>query len=264
MDDRIKHIIESGQMEAYLLGHCSPEEEQEIDALLEQSEDLRAYLDEIEDVQLKLTEKVSMTPPPEMKSRIRDAIRSEQEDPVQPFKKPSKQTSGFNGTWFLTLILCVACLFLALKLFTDRLSLERENERLELLLKKQEMFRSDLDKRLNTLEQQLYLLKDPETAAVSLQSDRQGGLLHLVAYWNDNMQSAFLSVENLPELPDNECFQLWADVDGAMVSLGVVKDAVYMAELEYLEGAESLNVTIEPEGGSDHPNVERLVVSRRF
>ncbi len=56
---------------------------------------------------------------------------------------------------------------------------------------------------------------------------------------------------------------MWADVDGKMINLGILKkDETNMPiDWKYLANAESLNVTIEPDGGSDHPTVADLVAS---
>jgi anti-sigma-K factor RskA len=71
-----------------------------------------------------------------------------------------------------------------------------------------------------------------------------------------------LRVNELPELPEGQCYQMWADVDGEMLSLGVLPaDTTGLIAWNFLADAESLNVTIEPEGGSDHPDVSKLVAN---
>ena len=69
---------------------------------------------------------------------------------------------------------------------------------------------------------------------------------------------------NLPALTDDEDYQLWADIDGEMVSVGILKAPKNgPRELNFLKNAESLNITIEPKGGSNHPNVARLVSTEK-
>ncbi len=261
MDDRIKEIIESGLMEAYLLGLCSTEQETEIDALLSSSEELRNYFSELEDVQFQMTEEVKMAPPESLRDKIKVAVRDSQ----KPDEIPSQgnlNKSPFNWTLVISLLVIAACLLMMLNLYVSNIELSRELDRTNMLLQKQEQFRFDLDEQLNLLQEQMLIVKDRDTKRVVLNGNNKASDLRLVAYWNNNTKSSLLSVEKLPSLPDGQCFQMWADVEGEMLNLGVIKDEVQMVALNYLDNAESLNITIEPEGGSDHPNVSNLVASQ--
>lgn len=44
-----------------------------------------------------------------------------------------------------------------------------------------------------------------------------------------------------------------------MISMGLLPTDKDLVALTYIEKAESLNITIEPKGGNDHPTVERLI-----
>ena len=78
----------------------------------------------------------------------------------------------------------------------------------------------------------------------------------VIVYWNEDLQKSMLRVLDLPAIKADQTYQLWADVEGQMLSLGTfdageaITDGV---EMGYLAEAESLNITIEPEGGSEHP-----------
>lgn len=260
MDDRIKHMIESGLMESYLLGTCSEAEEQEIDALLESSEELRAYFETLEDVQYELTEAVKKQPPESLRSEVKASIES-----LKNYKTPVKsKPSGFNGLTLLALFLFMLSLFACLQLFIKNIELQRELMQTKDLLNQHSNFRMQLDDRLNVVEENLFVIKHPATNKILLNGNSDNEDLKLVAFWNDEEKTSLLSVERLPGLPDNQCYQLWVDVDGKMIDLGVIKDAVNMVALDYYDNAESLNVTIEPEGGSEHPTVSRLVTSVLF
>ena len=68
---------------------------------------------------------------------------------------------------------------------------------------------------------------------------------------------------NLPKLPEDQQYQIWGDVAGKMISIGLISQnlAKYQDSV-FLENAASLNVTSEPKGGSKEPTVSRLVASR--
>ena len=114
-----------------------------------------------------------------------------------------------------------------------------------------------------SLESDFELMTDPATQKVNLTGGATAPDFNVIAYWNKEDEKSFLKVENLPELPQEQCFQLWADVHGEMVNLGVIKNNEDgLIALDFKVDAESLNVTIEPKGGSEHPTVSRLVSSR--
>jgi len=44
-----------------------------------------------------------------------------------------------------------------------------------------------------------------------------------------------------------------------MIDMGVIPKNSDMVAMTYIADAESLNITIEPAGGSDHPTVSKLI-----
>jgi len=260
MDDRIKQIIESGLMESYLLGQCTPEETEEIDALLENSEDLQEYMAELEDVQFALTESVATAPPPELKEKIKLRIKSE--FPEQNAETGPSSKNGFNWMAFAVSIGLLFFIFLSIRLYIDNFDLQRKLDQKENLVKEQLNYQEELNARFDALQDQFWILYHEGTERIELKGNARARDLDLVAFWNSETEQSMLSVNKLPELEGDRCFQLWADVDGDMIDMGVIEASVDFIRLEYLAEAKSLNVTIEPEGGSVHATVSELVVSK--
>ena len=80
-----------------------------------------------------------------------------------------------------------------------------------------------------------------------------------VAYVNHKSQLVLVNPKGLPSLPKDKTYQMWSDVNGEMINMGTLNTDNELVPLKYIENAESLNITIEPAGGSDHPTVEELV-----
>jgi anti-sigma-K factor RskA len=81
-----------------------------------------------------------------------------------------------------------------------------------------------------------------------------------IAYWNPAAQKGYIDTAFLPPPPKGKCYQLWADVDGHMVNAGLVhfdREKPFQ-EIAFISNAASLNITLEPEGGSQAPTVELL------
>jgi len=88
--------------------------------------------------------------------------------------------------------------------------------------------------------------------------------LEVITYWNDASKKAYVDVSGLPKAPEGKCYQLWADVHGEMLSVGVLAkadDASSFSEVAHYAEAESLNITLEDLPGSDHATVSALVTS---
>ena len=81
------------------------------------------------------------------------------------------------------------------------------------------------------------------------------------AYINHEEKSAIVNVQKLPDLPEDKTYQMWADVEGEMIDMGVIDSSKQTLTMNYIKDAESINITIEEKGGSDHPDVSNLIGS---
>ena len=87
--------------------------------------------------------------------------------------------------------------------------------------------------------------------------------LKAVAYVNPVKKLSYINVRNLPNLPEDQCYQMWAEVNGEMVNLGIIKqieDKDRFLALPYGENAISY-ITIEPNGGNESPTVQNIVAN---
>ena len=83
-----------------------------------------------------------------------------------------------------------------------------------------------------------------------------------VVFWNPAKKTAWLNSGGLPAPPAGHQYQVWADVDGEMIPLGLIQlNGGDMHPIQYVPQAASLNITIEPLGGSKHPTVSKLMAS---
>jgi anti-sigma-K factor RskA len=80
-----------------------------------------------------------------------------------------------------------------------------------------------------------------------------------VAYVNHENKMVVVNAQGLPELPNDKTYQMWSDVDGEMIDMGLLQTNEELITLRYIDKAESLNITIEPAGGNEHPTVEKLI-----
>ena len=81
----------------------------------------------------------------------------------------------------------------------------------------------------------------------------------IVNYINHKEKLVVINTKSLHMLDDEHDYKMWADVEGKMINMGLISKNASLVVMNYIEKAESLNITIEPKGGSDNPNVAQLI-----
>ena len=125
---------------------------------------------------------------------------------------------------------------------------------------------ADLRERLQSLEQNYELTRDrytvinhPQSIPLYLVGNQVSPDSRAVAYVNHQNKTVIVNGLGLSSLEPGKTYQMWADVEGEMIDMGVVPANEEYIPLRYIDKAESFNITIEPAGGSEHPTVENLI-----
>jgi anti-sigma-K factor RskA len=101
--------------------------------------------------------------------------------------------------------------------------------------------------------EQFAQLNNPETEKYIIIGNRRAKNLKTVAYINPKEKTSMIDVVALPTLPKEQCYQIWAEVQDKMVSLGILSETDRrLQKLPYTENALGLAITIEPKGGSEN------------
>ena len=136
-------------------------------------------------------------------------------------------------------------------LYNHNENLTRENNTIV-----EEVFdlRKDIDENNNKLDNILNAfnkLNNPETEKYILRGNSRAKDLKTVAYINASDKSSLIDVVSLPELSDEQTYQMWANLQDRKVNLGTL-DASNgkLKSVPYIEDALSLSITIEPKNGN--------------
>ena len=93
-----------------------------------------------------------------------------------------------------------------------------------------------------------------------MQGNNRAKNLKTVAYINTKSKTSMIDVVSLPQLPEEKCYQIWAELQGKMVSLGILNETDrQLRAIPYTEDALGLNITIEPKGGNTIASLENSV-----
>jgi len=249
-------ILNSGILEQYVLGELNMSERQRIESAISQFPELRSALEEIEISFEKLALENAITAPSSVKAHLLENIQ--QADAKTPVVENSFIKNNYlNIAASAAAILCVACIYLYTQLNSSSSALEMADKQNEELKGDFE----DLNEQLVETNKWFSTVNDPDTEKYVLKGNALSPTAVVIGYVNNIKRTVWVNTEQLPQLDDEHDYQMWADVDGAMVDMGVIGKSGNMIALDYKNNATSLNVTIEPAGGNDHPTVSQLVTT---
>ncbi len=244
-------IKDTGILEQYLLGELTREQQIEVDNILKKDQGLREYVKKLEDDFEKLAFENAIDPPVHIKRSIIDQIK---EDKVIPIIKKAQYP-------YLAIAASIAFIFM---LTSGWLYTQWQESESNFKIVQNET--NDLKNRIVTLEENLNetsnwynAINNPNTIQLVLKGNKISPNSNAITYVNHKDKTVILNPKGLEELNKEKTYQMWADVDGEMIDMGVIPMDKEMVLMKYIENAESINITIEPAGGNDHPTVEQLI-----
>ncbi len=86
---------------------------------------------------------------------------------------------------------------------------------------------------------------------------------YILVYWNPKTKQVMMADANLPELPPDQQYQLWALLDNVQVDCGVFDIQKGQSPASFMKNtdqAKGFAVTVEPRGGSKTPTLSNLKV----
>ncbi len=254
-----KSLLENGLLEQYLLGELNANQCDQIEYLLASDTELKAYFDALEHDFEKIGLDNAITPPPAVKSRLLDTIKASQTNTTKVVALNKKSNTKF----YLGIAASVAAL-LMVGSFWMYSQLNDVKQQLQTV----ETNNTELNTTIETLNTELERtnsfytgIVNPDTEQYILIGNASLPEAKVVSYVNHKSKSVVINTERLPELDADHDYQMWADVEGEMINMGVISKTKTLMTMAYIDHAESLNITIEPSGGNDHPTVERLVTN---
>src|SRR5690606_35167744 len=122
---------------------------------------------------------------------------------------------------------------------------------------------SNMMDQLEDMRNQFIVLNNPDTKRIEVRGKAEGKDLKAITYINPVKKLSYINMANVPELPEDKCFQMWAEVNGELVNLGVIKqfkDKEKLLALPYSDHAIGY-ITVEPQGGNSTPSVDNIVAN---
>ena len=254
MEQKLHEFLNSGLLEKYLVGDTSPIESLQVEQFIAKYPEVEEEYQLLQD-QLELSSRAQAQKAPNVLDTVMAELNAETKVVEM---KPSKRIPQW-----LSIAACIAPLVFAATsymFYNQAQVLEHENDTIA-----EEIFdlRSDIDQNndmLDSVMRQLMKLNNPETQKYVLRGNDRAKDLKTVAYINPIDKSTLIDVVSLPDLSEEQCYQIWAQMQDKMISLGILNEADRnLKPLPYVEDALSLNITIEPKGGNENASLENSV-----
>jgi anti-sigma-K factor RskA len=254
-----KKIIDEGILELYLLGELSKEDEILVRSAISSDPDLKAIFDELELTFEKMGMDNAISPPAEIKSKLKITLEKNHKS-ISKELPLSKQKAGTISPNFLVAASIAVLFALSTLWFYNRW---RQSVESLITLESQTAI---LEERLSQLENNYLVasnkytsINNPQVLPVVLQGNDKAPGSRAVIFVNHQDKKVMVNAQGLPSLRPNETYQLWADVEGEMINMGLLSSEDDLTPAIYISKAESFNITVEPAGGNDHPTVSNLI-----
>ena len=252
MKEKIKIFLDTDLLEKYLLGSTSTEESLQVERYIAMYPEVREAYNELQENLETFAKMHALKTPEGLKEQILFRIRQEK-------RNRSKFYRFAVAASIAALIFAGASYFF----YNQNQSLQQENS---MVTNKIKSLENDMKIQLEDIRNQYIVLNNPNTKRYAVNGNKKAEELKAVAYINPVKKLSYINVSSLPQLPEDKCFQMWAEVNGAMVNLGIIKqfdDKEKLLALPYADNAVGY-ITIEPQGGNETPTVQNIVANIKY
>lgn len=248
-----KELLENGLLEQYVLGELDNKDIEVIEQLLLSDIEIKEQLDKIESDFENLGMENTINPPNHVKTQLLSKIKASNYKTVSNSGNSNKFWLGIAASFAALFLLGTIWLYSELNTVKDDLQIVSDQNR---------ALKEDLNvisKDFDEASKWYAALSNPDAEQYVLTGNDLSPKAKIVSFVNHKNKSVVINTKKLPQLDADHDYQMWADVDGEMIDMGVIPKNKELIAMTYIDNAESLNITIEPAGGNDHPTVERLI-----
>ena len=261
----VQEYIESGIIESYVMGLASEPERAEFERLCTLHPELLAARKKFEERLEGYASENAVIPPPEVKVKVLEAIgrpasRAEISS-IPPKIVTMSNEKGTAGTPFMLRLVAAASIILFLA--TGYLYYQTKQENKD-LADTNDRLKTSLDTTKNVLDrivkEQADVVSNPNVTVVNMVGTTVAPKSSANIYWDSASSNVYLVVKNMPKLPDDKQYQLWALIDSKPKDLGVfdATDSKVILQMKNTQKAQAFAITIQQKGGSPSPDLQKL------
>ena len=272
----IKEYIESGNLEAYLLGALSAEEETKVAADIAMYPELAIELVFIEEAMFRFAVSEAITPPAHLKEQIWNTIQAAAHElpkpeniaakatkaTVIPLTPPKKQMSWAYAAVWVALIGSSA---LNVAFWNVQSNQKKENTLIVSQLNAMQAAQDTLGRIVENYAKGKKMMADISMQTIVMHTVLKGHPMAATLYWSKDKAEAYVMMDALPQPPKGMQYQLWAiqggkPVDMGLLNIGMANTSSIQKVTKQVTAGEAFAISLEKEGGSPSPTVENIYV----
>jgi anti-sigma-K factor RskA len=263
----VKEYIESGILEAYVLGALSATERAEVEANIALYPELADEVSAIEESMQSYAEEHAVEPPAFMQDKIWNAIQGQQEAPIAPkvipLTAPVQRSIGWAraAVW----LLLAGSILVNVMLWSQRNNNQQQQLALQQRMDSLQSQQQQLAQTINHYNKLNDMTADPGMQTIVMHTLKEGHPMAATVYWSKAKGDAYVAVEKLPMPPQGMQYQMWVIQNGKPVSMGMLpNDMMQNAKMQKLpmqvSDGQAFAISLEKEGGSPVPTAENIYV----
>lgn len=244
----IKEYISSGIIETYVMGLCSPEEEVELEQLRSQYLELAKAVQEYEMAMEKNMQGQTTLPDEATDKRILASLAA-MNTPAPVINIATQRKNWLKP--FTAAASVLLLISLGLNFYQYRQT------------KKPVAVNGSSSLPVSDYE----VLTNPAITPVAMYGVGSHTICRCTMFWDKKTGKLYVMIHHLPKSSSSRDYQLWANVDGKMVSMGIIQDEIRGRFIEMNNtpaGATAFSVTLEKAGGSTTPTAEETYLEGRI
>ncbi|MFN2261747.1 MAG: anti-sigma factor domain-containing protein [Psychroflexus sp.] len=253
---KAEDYLDSGLLELYVYGVLPEEEHLAVATVVNRNPDLQSEVEKIEAILMQLSKSVS----PGLSANTKQKVLTKINKKSKPKVKIITSNYGYFG-WAAAILLLGGVLWL-MKINQD---LETDLKLVESELKDKEVEVVSTEENLNYLQDILQNIKSPDFKKVTLPGNELNAPnSRAVAFYSEENDELILDVAELPEPPKGMVYQVWSlkmepltpTSVGLLAEFTTAENKIF--KLSDIPDTEGFGITLEPEGGSESPNLDEL------
>jgi Anti-sigma-K factor rskA len=235
------------------MGLCSAEEKNELELLRQKDTVLNKAIINFEIELENRMMRNAFLPGVQTDDKILNALQSlGNVAPVVAMQTEDKKVKRFS---WVKMVAAASVLLFSVSAFFNYTQYKENKEQAEELVAK------------NNLPQSLpianySILKDPTITPVAMMGVGYHAICRCTMFWDKKTGKAYVMVHHLVPSGENNEYQLWANVNGKQVSVGMINDAIRDRFIEVSgvpEGSKEFIVTMEKNGGASVPDADVIL-----
>ncbi|NRD20922.1 anti-sigma factor [Winogradskyella eckloniae] len=258
MEKKLHTFLNSNLLNKYLVGDTSLEESKEVEYFIDNYSEAAEAYEELQN-NLEIIAKAGATEVPnDMLEDIFAALEDTKDTKVINLVQKRKTP------WYSIAASAAAVLFAATSFMLYQKNMQLNNEN-NVVVDEIYDLRSDIESnnsKLDQLSRELMKLNNPDSKKYLITGNDRAKDLKTVAYINPIEKTSMIDVISLPQLPEEQHYEIWAEMQDKMVNLGILDESDRkLKQIPYMEDALALSIKIKSKDNTTETDTEVAEVS---